>query len=81
MMTMEEATAYGSRLEQLENLAIVLAENIDKCIDIKSLAQLSKQYRETIKEISELKGVGEDDDEIGNILSSRIADGKSGSVR
>ena len=80
-MTMKSVTSRGSRLDQLESLAIVLAKNIDKCTDIKCLAQLSKQYRETIREISELKGVGEDDDEIGNILSGRIADGKSGAVR
>lgn len=69
------------RIEQLEKLRDKLAQAIDSCESMRDLAALSKQYRETIKEISELKGVGEDDDEIGNILSSRIADGKSGSVR
>ena len=41
----------------------------------------AKQYRETIKEIEEIRGVADDDDEIGRILSTREADGKSGAVR
>lgn len=83
---MATVAASGSRLEQLENLARVLAKQIDLCTgkldeSMKTVPQLVKQYRETIKEIEEIKGVSEDDDEIGRILAEREADGKPGAVR
>lgn len=83
---MATVTGDGSRLEQLENLAKVLAKQIDVCTkDLdngpKLMPPLAKQYRETIKEIEEIRGVTDDDDEIGRILSTREADGKSGAVR
>ena len=83
---MATVTSDGSRLEQLENLAKVLAKQIDICTqDLnngpKLMPQLARQYRETIKEIEEIRGVTDDDDEIGRILSTREADGKSGAVR
>ena len=75
----------GSRLEQLKNLAGILAKQIDLCEKnkdgLKILPQLSKQYRDTIKEIEEIEGVYRNDDEIGEILTARTADGKSGAVR
>ena len=81
---MTTVTGNGSRLEQLENLAKVLAKQIDVCangLGAKLMPPLAKQYRETIKEIEEIRGVADDDDEIGRILSTREADGKSGAVR
>ena len=83
---MTTVTGNGSRLEQLENLAKVLAKQIDECANglgdgAKLMPPLAKQYRETIKEIEEIRGVADDDDEIGRILSTREADGKSGAVR
>lgn len=83
---MTTVTGNGSRLEQLENLAKVLAKQIDVCANglgdvAKLMPPLAKQYRETIKEIEEIRGVADDDDEIGRILSTREADGKSGAVR
>lgn len=69
-----------SRLEQLKSLLQVLAEAIDEKPGARDLAQLCKQYRETIKEIEDIEGVA-DDDEISNILEQRNADGKSGSIR
>lgn len=82
---MATVTGNGSRLEQLENLAKVLAKQIDVCANglgdgAKLMPPLAKQYRETIKEIEEIRGVA-DDDEIERILSTREADGKSGAVR
>lgn len=75
----------GSRLEQLENLSQILAKQIDKCnegvSDPKTMPQLAKQYRETIKEIEEIRGVDKEDDEIEGILSARKADGKPDAVR
>lgn len=83
---MATVAASGTRLEQLENLAKILAKQIDLCTDklddsVKTVPQLVKQYRETIKEIEEIRGVSEDDDEIGEILSARKADGKPDAVR
>ena len=84
---MVTVASQGSRLEQLENLAKVLAKQIDFCASdetgdgVRSIPQLSKQYRETIKEIEEIRGVDKEDDEIGEILSARKADGKPDAVR
>ena len=83
---MATVTGNGSRLEQLENLAKVLAKQIDVCANglkdgAKLMPPLAKQYRETIKEIEEIRGVADDDDEISQILSERATDGKSGAVR
>lgn len=83
---MATVAASGTRLEQLENLAKILAKQIDLCTgklddSVKTVPQLAKQYRETIKEIEEIRGVSEDDDEIGEILSARKADGKPDAVR
>ncbi len=75
----------GTRLEQLKNLAQLLAKQIDECMNdvdgAKLLPQLSKQYRETIREIEEIEGVSKNDDEIGELLTARKADGKSDAVR
>lgn len=75
----------GSRVEQLKNLARILAKQIDTCEEaadgLKTLPQLSKQYRETIREIEEIEGADKNDDEIGEILAARNADGKSDAVR
>ena len=83
---MTTVTAKGSRLEQLKNLSKILANQIDICSadhdeGPKLMPQLSRQYRETIREIEEIEGVDKDDDEIGEILSGRKADGKPNAVR
>ena len=49
--------------------------------DNKSLAGIAKQYRETIKEIEEIEGTTENDDDIGKLLAERDAAGKAGAVR
>lgn len=81
MATMKSVTARGTRLEQLKTLARVLAVNIDTCKDCRALPQLTKQYRETIREIEEIEGANDDGDEIGEILAERENDGKPGAVR
>lgn len=70
-----------SRLEQLKDLLKVLAREIDKKPGARDLAQLTRQYRETLAEIEEIKETGDDDDEVQEILSKRSADGKTGAVR
>ena len=82
MATMKSITAKGhTRLEQLKQLAKVLAANIDDCEDPKNLPQLAKQYRETIREIEEIEGANNHGDEVSDILGERAADGKPGAVR
>ena len=70
-----------TRLAQLKALLEVLAASIDDKPGARDLAQLSKQYRETLKEIEEMEGVAKDNDEIGELLAERAADGKPGAVR
>ena len=70
-----------TRLAQLKALLEVLAASIDDKPGARDLAQLSKQYRETLKEIEEMEGVIKDNDEIGELLAERAADGKPGAVR
>jgi hypothetical protein len=81
MATMKSITARGTRLEQLKQLAKVLASGIDACEDCRALPALTKQYRETIREIEEIEGADNDGDEIGEILAERENDGKPGAVR
>ena len=70
-----------SRLSQLKELLKVLAQAIDKAPGARDLAQLAKQYRETLKEIEELERGTDTDDEIGELLRQREADGEPGAVR
>lgn len=70
-----------SRLSQLKELLCVLADAIDKRPGARDLAQLARQYRETLKEIEDIEGINDDEDEIGTLLAQRDADGKAGAVR
>lgn len=72
---------HENRLTQLKALLEILADEIDHRPGARDLAQLARQYRETLKEIEEIEGGVTEDDEIGAILSDRKADGKSGAVR
>ena len=69
------------RLTQLRELLKVLAEAIDEKPGARDLAQLSRQYRETLKEIEEIKGTEDNNDDISEILSERETNGKAGAVR
>lgn len=77
---MKEITE-SSRLDQLKALRDIIAEEIDERPGARDLAQLAKQYRETIREIESIEGVNKNGNEVSNILKARKADGKSGSVR
>ena len=73
MPSMTEVTRDGTRLEQLQQLALVIAASIDMGDESHSMAQLARQYRETIREIAELQGDEQDD-----IVSQLIANGEAG---
>ena len=66
--TMHEVTESGSRLDKLRSLALVIADAIDDGDENHSMAQLARQYRETIAEISVLEELQDDGDELGEIL-------------
>ena len=59
------------RVTQLKALLEILAQEIDDKPGARDMASLARQYRETLKEIEELEGVTNEDDEIGAILAER----------
>lgn len=61
----------SDRLTQLRELLEELAEAIDRKPGARDLAQLSKQYRETLKEIQELEMSQGSGNEIDSILAER----------
>lgn len=77
---MMQSVTDQPRVDQLKELLLILAKEIDDEPGARDLAGLAKQYRELTKEIEEIEG-GESDDEIADLLSSREADGKSRAVR
>ena len=81
MATSTKITNTGTRLEQLKELLEILADEINDRPGARDLAQLSKQYRETLKEIEEIEGANLDGDEIAELLSNRESAGKPGAVR
>lgn len=81
MNSLVKASKTGNRLEQLVELRNKLATAIDNCESMRDLAALSRQYRETIREIEEIEGDGTENDEIKEILGFRSEHGKSGAVR
>ena len=76
-----EASLKGDRLEQLVQLRDILAVALDGCESMRDLAALARQYRETLKEIDELEGDTNKEDDIAQLLSQRSAEGKAGAVR
>ena len=70
----------GDRLQKLKELEATLYKAMAGA-DVRSLAAIARQYRETIREIEEIEGTHNDGDEISAILAGRAADGKSGAVR
>lgn len=77
---MYEANQNCDRLGKLKAVAELLAKEMDKVKYSKDLPPLTKQYRETIKEIEEIEGNNNGEDEIEKLLSDR-ADGMPRAVR
>jgi hypothetical protein len=69
-----------TRLEKLKYLETQLKAALGEA-ETKELAPLARQYRETLREIAEIEGAEQNDDDISEILSERAAAGKSGAVR
>ena len=72
---MMQAVTESSRVEQLRELLLILAKEIDDGPGARDIASLTRQYRETLKEIEEIEGATDDTDEIAKLLSG---DGESG---
>ena len=70
-----------SRHERLVELRDKLEESIEECESMRDLAALSRQYRETLKEIEEIEGSVTSDDAVAAILAERHDTGKAGAVR
>ena len=79
MPRMVDVTRDGTRLEQLRALALVIAESIDMGDESHSMAQLARQYRETVREIAELEGEA-DDDIVSRLVGGAGAD-QAGAAR
>ncbi len=62
--------ANDSREKQLKDLAEILADKINDDPGARDLAQLAKQYRETLKEIEEIEGASDGESEIDSIIGS-----------
>ena len=71
MTSMVDVSERGDRLAQLVALKKKLAEALDDCDSKRDLASLSRQYRETLREIEELEKDDDDLDEIARILANR----------
>lgn len=71
MAGLGEIVNKESRLAQLKALLQILAETIDTRPGARDLAQLSRQYRETLVEIEEIEGAEQNDDDIAEIISER----------
>lgn len=69
-----------TRLAKLKELELLLRNSMEDC-DVKTLPGIAKQYRETLKEIEEIEGAEDNDDDIAELLARRDADGKTGAVR
>lgn len=67
-----------TRLEKLYELETELKDLMSKA-NSRTYASLARQYRETIREIEEIEGREEQDDEISKIISE--SDGLPGAVR
>lgn len=74
---MMQSVTDKPRVCQLKELLLILAKEIDDSPGARDMASLSKQYRETIKEIEEIEGTDNGEDEISKLIN----DGESRSVR
>ena len=65
------------RLTRLLTLRDKLEEAINECDSKRDLAALSRQYRETLKEIEEIEGANNGENEIDSILGEIWESGTS----
>ena len=71
MGRMVDANSSGDRLTALKALAAELSERLDGTDDVRTIASLARQYRETLSDIDELTGADDDDGGIAEIIRRR----------
>ena len=69
-----------ARIEKLKELEAKLYVAMQTAQN-KDLATLAKQYRDTLREIEEIEGTEDNNDDISDIISERETNGKAGAVR
>ena len=69
-----------TRADKLKALEEQLSGALEEATP-QNIAAIAKQYRETLKEIEEIEGAEQKDDDIEEILSRRATAGKPGAVR
>ena len=70
-MSLRNASKENDRLAQLTELRDILAAAIEDCDSKRDLAALSRQYRDTVREIAELDNDNANIDEIAQIIEKR----------
>lgn len=68
MGRMTEANATGDRLTQLRALADELASRLDGTKDVRTIASLARQYRETINDIAEATGIADEGGDVADLI-------------
>lgn len=68
MARMTDANGSGDRLTALKALAAELAERMDGTDDVRTIASLARQYRETLADIDTLTNAEDDDGGIAEII-------------
>lgn len=68
MGRMTEANASGDRLTQLKALADELASRLDGTEDVRTIASLARQYRETLNDIAEATGVHDEGGDVADLI-------------
>lgn len=66
----------SDRLSQLVELRGILARQIDVCESSRDLASLSRQYRETIREIDEIENGENEDDRAAQLVKRHRQSGQ-----
>lgn len=68
MGRMTDANATGDRLTQLRALADELASRLDGTEDVRTIASLARQYRETINDIAEATGIADEGGDVADLI-------------
>ena len=71
MGRMTDANASGDRLEALQALADELAMRLDSTEDVRTIASLARQYRETLADIDELTHAEDEDTSLADLIRKK----------
>ena len=71
MGKMVAANASGDRLVALQALAGELAQRLDSTEDVRTIASLARQYRETLADIDELSHAEDEDTSLADLIRKK----------